>query len=294
MKLWKYSGAGNDFIVADGRERHACALCQALTLADIAERDSLCSSVRIREICSRTGGFVAADGRIGADGLIILRDSGKYDFRMEFYNPDGSKGMMCGNGGRCITAFADRLGIKPAGDGYVFEAADGIHTASVLSREGSRTMVRLGMVDATGLRPAQGGYFLDTGTRHLVVFVADVDEVDVAHEGARLRWMDDFAPEGTNVNFVSACGGGLLKVRTFEKGVEAETLSCGTGVTAASIAAYYHGVEPLKSEDMSVMSIAIHYDIQARGGRLAVDFLPAFTTAAASNVFLTGPADCIL
>ncbi len=295
IELHKYSGAGNDFVVLDGRKE------------DVSE---FRTAGRIAALCDRRTGFAAADGRIGADGLMILTGDPDYDFRMEYYNSDGSGGMMCGNGGRCIVAFADALGLKPA-DGRVFRfvAADGEHTGEILAREGDCKTVRLRMIDVHEFRPALDGWFLDTGTRHFVRFVPDVEAIDVEQEGRQARWDPLFAPIGANANFVSVDPDGTLRVRTFEKGVEAETLACGTGITASAIAAYLEGrgcavsepftrtgsgvseAEPDSGETAAAgpSSESIHYAIQARIARLAVDFRPGkdcFT-----DVYLTGPAD---
>ncbi len=274
-QLHKYSGAGNDFVVLDGRTE------------DVSD---FRAAQRIAELCDRRSGFVAADGRIGADGLMILTDDPDYDFRMEYYNSDGSGGMMCGNGGRCIVAFADALGIHPA-DGSVFRfvAADGPHTGEILARDGDRKTVRIRMIDVHTFHPALDGWFLDTGTRHFVRFVPDVEAVDVEVEGRQARWDPLFAPIGANANFVSVDPDGTLRVRTFEKGVEAETLACGTGITAAAIAAAleYGGISP--EPPALKPGGTIRYGIQARIARLAVDFRPEgdhFT-----DVYLTGPAD---
>ena len=300
IELHKYSGAGNDFVVLDGRKE------------DVSE---FRTAGRIAALCDRRTGFAAADGRIGADGLMILTEDPDYDFRMEYYNSDGSGGMMCGNGGRCIVAFADALGLKPA-DGRVFRfaAADGEHTGEILAREGDLKTVRLRMIDVHEFRPALDGWFLDTGTRHFVRFVPDVEAIDVETEGRQARWDPLFAPIGANANFVSVDPDGTLRVRTFEKGVEAETLACGTGITAAAIAAAleYGGISPEppaainpfptvlaqspgagRSADADFAALkpggTIRYAIQARIARLAVDFRPEgdhFT-----DVYLTGPAD---
>ena len=272
MELYKYSGAGNDFIVIDGRTEDVSVYRQV---------EKICS------LCSRKSGFVAADGRVGADGLMILSSSAVCDFRMEFYNPDGSGGMMCGNGGRCIAAFADFLGIRPMGgrQALVFEAADGLHSAEILSGGGHRFLVRLRMIDVTEFRRELGGWFVNTGTRHLVLFVPDVENVDVEREGREYRWNPVFAPEGVNVNFVSpAQDGHLLCVRTFEKGVEAETLACGTGITASAVAAY------LQSGDVSDGD-TVRYEIQARQDRLRVEFVPDGDCF--REIYLTGPAQMI-
>lgn len=291
MKLYKYSGAGNDFIIADGREKVACALCTARTLSDDAELDALRSASRISELCDRESGFKAADGRIGADGVMILCDSARYDFRMEYYNSDGSGGMMCGNGGRCIAAFADYLGIRPAdGNAYTFEAPDGLHSAEILSREGETESVRIGMCDPSEVEQMEidgtEGYSLNTGTRHFVTFVDNVEDIDVASAGARIRHNAAFAPVGTNVNFVEIRDDGSLKIRTFEKGVEAETLACGTGCVAAAISALLHG----EAAD-ALPEGRIGYRLRARIADLTVDFVPGNPVA---DIFLTGPAERII
>ena len=218
---------------------------------------------RIQELCARHH----------TDGLMILTTPGSADFVMDFFNPDGSGGMMCGNGGRCIVAFADYLGLKPAAaDGtWHFIAPDGPHKAKIIDSsegtlsckpvatlghirgrgpskmggvakrrfEGESTLrnwtVRLKMIDVQGVTPIKNGYFLNTGTRHYVEFRDRVDGIDMEKEAKPLRWDPAFQPEGTNVNFVERTAEGL-KVRTFEKGVEGETLACGTGITACAIA----------------------------------------------------------
>lgn len=270
MLLYKYSGAGNDFVVMDGR---GC----------VDGLDRFRSPETISALCDRNTGFKAADGRIGADGLMILTDSSGVDFRMEYYNSDGSGGMMCGNGGRCIVAFADYLGVACSGP-YVFEAADGLHTGEILSRNGEDKVVRLKMIDVQGITPVLNGWFLNTGTRHYVQLVPDVEAVDVEAEGRPIRWNPAFAPEGANVNFVSVDDAGTLHVRTFEKGVEAETLACGTGITASAIAAREAGIAALASADVEGR---VKYPIRARKDDLSVDFIPA---SPAESVYLTGPA----
>ena len=268
--LYKFSGAGNDFVVIDGRE------------GDVTEYREV---PRIEALCKefKTDGMMILGwempGQAGHDGKAqagsdVMADSDRpsVDFTMEFYNPDGSGGMMCGNGGRCIVAFADFLGIKPSyrpalrqaqGPGteqvpelvegpaeYLFRAPDGLHTGEILQRSGGSTSsptgtgsptdlweVRIKMIDVHGVTPMLGGFFLNTGTRHFVKFVDDVEKVDIDKEGKALRWDPAFAPVGTNVNFVHVAPDGL-HVRTFEKGVEGETLACGTGLTASAIAAY--------------------------------------------------------
>ena len=291
MKIYKYSGAGNDFVVIDGRAG-----------ADSAAVESFRSSAAIQALCSRTAGFKASDGRVGADGLMILGDSASCDFAMEYYNSDGSGGMMCGNGGRCMVAFAHELGVwtHDGSSNYVFEAADGLHTGQVLAVDGSVKTVKLKMTDVYECHPALDGWFLDTGTRHHVLFVPDVEKVDVDSKGRSLRWNPAFAPKGANVNFISMEDGvHRLKIRTFEKGVEAETLACGTGITASAIAA--------AAQEPGNAGCSCHYAVQARQVMLSVDFnfhqdaLQAAlvstdgkaTSPVADEVYLTGPAELI-
>jgi len=272
ITLHLYSGAGNLFLLADGRQGHCVP-------EDIK---ALQTVETITELCSRHG----------TDGLMVLEDCEGYDFRMVYYNPDGSGGMMCGNGGRCIVAFAVDLGVSMAGEKYVFEAPDGLHEAEILAiRDGVKT-VRLKMIDvaaidrheALGVDVPSDGYFLNTGTRHYVRFIDDVDALDLETEGRAIRWAEEFAPVGTNVNYVTprqTAEGTLLDVRTFEKGVERETQACGTGIVASAISAYTHGVTPTDKGE------SVRYAIKARGGDLAVDFVPA---QIAVSVYLTGPA----
>ena len=298
MTVYKYDGAGNDFVVIDGRG----------TDVGICRKGEF-----IRTICDRKSGLRAADGRIGADGLMILdapeaaADGLRPDFRMEYFNSDGSGGMMCGNGGRCIAAFADRLGIRPDRGILLFEAPDGLHTASITGRSGDTLTVCLKMLDVKELVRYDDGWFLDTGTRHFVCFRQDIEAVDVEKDGARLRHDSRFAPQGANVNFVSPQNDLTIAVRTFEKGVEAETLACGTGITASAIASYAQGIEPTQRLADGVVS----YSVQARRDRLSVRFRPSFQLAetagddsrstltglrngpVASEVYLTGPATFI-
>ncbi len=275
--LSKFSGAGNDFVVIDGRE------------GDVSEYREV---PRIEALCRE----------FKTDGLMILgAGDAEVDFTMEFYNPDGSGGMMCGNGGRCIVAFADYLGVKPschadspschadslschpelAEGSYLFRAPDGLHTGEILQHpEDGLWEVRIKMIDVHGVTPMLGGLFLNTGTRHFVKFVDDVEQVDIDKEGEALRWDPAFAPIGTNVNFVHVAPDGL-HVRTFEKGVEGETLACGTGLTASAIAAYAAAVIPNEAKE-SVR-------LRARQDWLSVDFT-AGPDRTFTDVYLTGPA----
>jgi diaminopimelate epimerase len=266
--IYHFSGAGNDFVVIDGREGDVSAF------REVPRIEALCREYK-------------------TDGLMILGSGdAEVDFTMEFYNPDGSGGMMCGNGGRCIVAFADYLGIRPAecersAEGvtaasgvFLFRAPDGLHTGEILERpsEGLWT-VRIKMIDVQGITPMLGGYFLNTGTRHFVKFVDDVEQVDVDAEGKALRWDSAFAPIGTNVNFVHIAPDGF-HVRTFEKGVEGETLACGTGLTACALVAHHAGV-PTATPGA--------YRLRARQDWLSVNFMPC-PDEKFTDVYLTGPA----
>ena len=272
IRLHLYSGAGNLFLLADGREGH----CVPEDIKALQTVDT------ITELCSAHG----------TDGLMVIEDCEGYDFRMVYYNPDGSGGMMCGNGGRCIVAFAADLGIQMKGDRYVFEAPDGLHEAEILGVSGGVKTIRLKMIDVTAIEKYDSlevgvpsdGYFLNTGTRHYVRFIDDVDSLDLETEGRAIRMAHEFAPTGTNVNYVTprqTARGMLLDVRTFEKGVERETQACGTGIVASAIAAYTHGITAAATGQ------SVHYAVKARGGDLAVDFVPA---QIAVDVYLTGPA----
>ena len=227
MEIFKYQAAGNDFILILSWEKQLPI-----------------STEQVRRLCDRRFG-------IGADGLIILESSISHDFSMRFFNNDGSSGMMCGNGGRCIVDLADCAGIIPTGNDrtWIFEAPDGIHKGRIISREGKTSTVLLGMNDITETEavhipetPHQEGtaYRMNTGTDHLVIFRDDIDSLDIITEGRRWRHDPQFGPRGVNVNFVQLRNG-ELRVRTYEKGVEYETLSCGTGIIASAVATYLKG-----------------------------------------------------
>lgn len=268
IPFYKFDGAGNDFVVIDNREG----------------RYSL-GTEEIARICHRRFG-------VGADGLMMLSLADGYDFRMDYYNSDGRLGSMCGNGGRCIAAFAHLLFhngeiVDRSADGkwkpiaelfhrleknrFSFLAYDGPHEAYIQTWDGHRGMVRLGMrsIAADSIRQIEGGWFLDTGSPHFVLPVSDLEHYDVVGEGRRWRNRADLFPEGTNVDFIEPLPDGSLSVRTYERGVEDETWSCGTGVTACAI-----------------VSGAPHLLI-ARGGPFYVEFSPKGSSF--ENVHLTGP-----
>lgn len=250
VQFSKYHGTGNDFVIIDGREQDTSFFDPGL----------------IRQICDRRFG-------IGGDGLIILHESKRADFKMLYYNSDGYEGSMCGNGGRCITAFASKLGIISMDAS--FEGIDGLHSATILPDE----EIRLRLRDVEGIRWMEDGYLLDTGSPHFVKFVSQLELIDVAAEGNRIRNQSRFGKEGVNVNFVERSGGpNMISVRTFERGVENETYSCGTGVAAAAICSYFH----YKSDTLS-------YHISTPGGNLNVSFRSQYHNQF-SDIYLNGPA----
>lgn len=284
MNLYKYQGAGNDFLIADNLNGDYRVEGDFLLSKD-GEKYS------ISGLCDRRYG-------IGADGLMLLCRSDGYDFRMEYYNSDGSGGMMCGNGGRCIVAFADMLMGAGCKKVYEFEAADGYHCAEVLYTDGKKKIVRLKMMDVRGMTEYDSlqlpdgkagfdtnGVFLNTGTRHFVHFVHSRDEFsDVVVRGRMMRYAREFAPEGANVNFVCPGEGGI-EVRTYEKGVEDETFACGTGIVASVLATYrYNPASCIIGECTGSFSCRV----QAKKDELSVDFRPC--GEGFDSVYLTGPA----
>jgi diaminopimelate epimerase len=242
----KYQGAGNDFIIIDNRNGQ-------INPADYK---------LINKLCDRHFG-------IGADGLILVSDVGNGDFEMKYFNSDGKPGSMCGNGGRCVAHFAKNSGI--AGNKQRFLAFDGIHEAFV-----DKDIVRLQMSDVNSFQIINGNYFLNTGSPHYVVFSEGVENMDVFNEGKKLRWAPEFAPGGTNVNFVEVIND-TLYLRTFERGVEDETLACGTGITASAIASVLSG-----------RFVSAPVKVKARGGNLKVEF--ELKDNKVINIWLTGPA----
>ncbi len=250
LHFFKYQGTGNDFVVLDNREG----------VLDPGNEQL------IRHLCDRRFG-------IGADGLMLLEEAEGVDFRMVYFNADGREGSMCGNGGRCLTAFAHRLGLVAEGATCRFLAADGLHEARVLQPD----WIELKMGDVQDVDRQEDYYFLNTGSPHYVQFVEALDSVDVAVTGAEIRWSPVFQPGGTNVNFVEKQQDGL-RVATFERGVEAETLSCGTGVTAAALC------WALEKSIEGPQEVAI----QTRGGNLSVKFSRRGDTI--TDIWLCGPA----
>ncbi|MDQ3050335.1 MAG: diaminopimelate epimerase [Bacteroidota bacterium] len=220
----------------------------------------------IAQLCHRRFG-------IGADGLILLEVSSSHDFKMVYYNSDGNEGSMCGNGGRCIVAFAQFLGI--AGDKTTFEAIDGVHEASRTVTD--QPLIALKMKDVHEFTKVNGSVVLDTGSPHYVTFCDDINTIDIITEGRKIRNSELYKATGINVNFIAKNDTGFI-IKTYERGVEDETYSCGTGTVAAAIA--------LVSEGRA--SDALPVKFHSAGGSLEVSFIRNgnhFT-----NIVLTGPA----
>ncbi|HRO42321.1 MAG TPA: diaminopimelate epimerase [Flavipsychrobacter sp.] len=246
INFYKYQGTGNDFILIDNREKKLSF-----------------SETQIAFLCNRHFG-------IGADGLMLLELEDGYDFKMVYYNSDGNESTMCGNGGRCITAFAQQLGVIE--NEATFLAIDGSHHATI----NAAGLVCLEMTDVNQIDRKDDHVILNTGSPHYICWVEEVDSIDVFESGRAIRSREQFQPKGINVNFVQRLQDSI-RVRTYERGVEDETLSCGTGVTAASIA-----FSENKTGSFSV-------PIETPGGKLEVSF-DKNTEDAAINVVLKGPA----
>ncbi|TAK33891.1 MAG: diaminopimelate epimerase [Saprospiraceae bacterium] len=249
LPFFKYQGTGNDFVLVDNREGR------------VSPKDNQL----IRTLCDRKFG-------VGADGLILMQNKAGFDFEMVYFNSDGSGSTMCGNGGRCIVAFARYLNI--IGDSCRFWAVGDAHDARI----NAQNWVELKMAGVERVEQGDGYFVLDTGSPHYVIFVEDIDDIHVVKSGQVIRYSDRFRKEGINVDFVEKTKDGLL-VATYERGVENETLSCGTGVTAAAISSYFASGEPG------------HYDvpIKTKGGDLQVKF-DAIGSGAFQDVWLCGPA----
>ncbi len=231
--FYKYEGSGNDFIVFD----------------QMKEEFDLEKEV-IQKLCNRRFG-------IGGDGLMFLRSSDSESFRMVYYNADGKEGSMCGNGGRCISHLYSKLYGKGTSS-FQFNAIDGIHEVNIVSNE----IISLGMSDVSGILSQAECFVLDTGSPHFIKMVDDIDALDVYNEGRKIRYSERFKKEGINVNFMQK-DGNAFKIRTYERGVEDETYSCGTGAVACAITAYLLGL----TNGNNVV------DLITKGGPLQVSFV---------------------
>lgn len=247
LRFYKYQGTGNDFIIMDNRE----------------ETVSL-QTEQIAFLCDRRFG-------IGADGLMLLNNKEGYDFEMKYYNSDGREGTMCGNGGRCLVKFAYDMGIRK--NEYLFSAIDGDHEAEI-DTDG---IVSLKMKDVDEVVTDNNDFILNTGSPHYIHQVEDVQATDVYKEGREIRYNDEFRKEGINVNFVEVKDEDELYVRTYERGVENETYSCGTGVTAAAIA-FWHNERGYNN-----------VVVKTKGGTLSVEY-DRMNENEYRNIWLNGPA----
>jgi diaminopimelate epimerase len=260
IPFFKYQGTGNDFVMIDQRQQ------QFVQKSDVAT---------INHLCDRRFG-------IGADGLILLEypkntEGGARDFQMIYFNADGRESSMCGNGGRCLVAFANYL--KVFENQCVFNAIDGLHDAKVRA-DG---WVELKMIDVEKVEIGKDFYLLNTGSPHFVVFVEDLTDINVYENGREIRYSERFYTEGVNVNFVEIKKDGSLEVATYERGVEAETFSCGTGVTAAAIAF------ALKKDYNFKENKTLIVPILTKGGNLEVR-LQRNSAGVFQDIWLCGPA----
>ncbi|PWL38613.1 diaminopimelate epimerase [Flagellimonas aquimarina] len=246
LQFFKYQGTGNDFVVIDNR------------LELFPKNDTKL----IAKLCDRKFG-------VGADGLILLEDDAESDFRMVYFNADGGESSMCGNGGRCLVAFANYLGVIDKET--TFNAIDGLHYATI-----EDDIVNLKMLNVSEIREKLMYVFLDTGSPHHVQLVENLKDLNVKSEGEKLRY-GLYGESGSNINFVRQSDKDSFDVRTYERGVEDETLSCGTGVTAVALAMHKQG-----------KTASNRVSINTQGGVLTVEFLQQ--NGGYTDIFLKGPA----
>ena len=258
LEFYKYQGTGNDFVMVDNR-------------SEFFPKEN---TQLIANLCDRRFG-------IGGDGLILLENDTiapnlamTTDFKMVYYNSDGNQSSMCGNGGRCLVAFAKKLNIIE--NETTFIATDGLHHATI----GDDGLVSLQMIDVDQVKVSSDYVFLNTGSPHHVQLVDDLENYNIKENGAAIRYGDLYGKAGSNINFVKQIDDTTFSLRTYERGVEDETLSCGTGATAVAIA-------------MNVLgkTNASEIDLNVEGGKLVVSFdkkEEQFT-----NVFLKGPAEFV-
>lgn len=247
LQFYKYHGAGNDFIIIDLYK-------QTIEL----------SNDQVAFLCDRHFG-------IGADGFMLIKPHGEYDFEMVYYNSDGIPATMCGNGGRCISLFAFKMGYIQ--NETTFLASDGIHQAKIINE----MLVKLKMQDVTQVQKLDDGIFMDTGSPHFVTYNYPLSNLNVNELGKKIRHEERFGMGGTNVNFCETISDYKLKIRTFERGVENETLACGTGSVASAIAYC------LNKEDGTYQ-----VELKALGGNLFVNLTKSGKTF--TNIWLSGPA----
>ncbi|HEX2684758.1 MAG TPA: diaminopimelate epimerase, partial [Ferruginibacter sp.] len=245
---YKYQGTGNDFVILNNRDN---------------KYDNL-SREQVKHICDRRFG-------IGADGLMLLSNHTSLDFKMVYFNADGNESSMCGNGGRCLVRFAKDQGMYKST--YCFMAIDGEHEADIDMHD----IVRLKMQDVSQVDYHSGYALLNTGSPHFVKFANDVEDIDVVQTGREIRYSKQFEKEGVNVNFVETIDSDGIFVRTYERGVEDETLSCGTGVTASAL---------MNAHNENGFN---RVEVKTPGGNLSVEF-EKIDEHNFRNIWLCGPA----
>ncbi|WP_185872428.1 diaminopimelate epimerase [Blattabacterium cuenoti] len=265
LNFFKYHGTGNDFILIDSRKKK------------IIKEHSF-----FKKLCDRHFG-------IGADGIIFIQNDSTSDFYMQYHNSDGKESTMCGNGGRCAIFFAKKLGIIPNNNQEenktYFRAIDGYHYGSIIknNKNNNNNFVSLSLLNVKKneieIHPKH--IFLNTGSPHHIIFVKNVNKIDVYKEGRKIRFQNPYLKKGVNVNFVEILENNILQIRTYERGVENETLSCGTGITASVISAY-------KMNKISYMKKII---VKTLGGNLWVSLQE--TKNEYKNINLTGPVQFI-
>lgn len=249
LKFDKYQGAGNDFIILNNYNGSYSRL----------------SEEQIRGMCNRQMG-------IGADGLILLEPSDSSDFEMKYYNSDGKVSSLCGNGARCVVLYAHKK--KIIGEKTKFNTIDGVHQAWLTSHE----KIKIQLNEVKKILKHKGSHIVNTGSPHYVKIVDNISDLNVKKEGSEIRYLKDFIPEGINVNFLQKKNNSNFLIRTYERGVEDETLACGTGAVAAAIVMHNIG-ETLGNTNL---------EIDTLGGSLKVDF--DFDNSIYKNIFLEGPA----
>lgn len=251
IEFYKYQGTGNDFVMIDNR-------------SDFFPKENI---QLIAHLCDRRFG-------IGGDGLILLENDTETDFKMVYYNSDGNQSSMCGNGGRCLVAFAKKLNVIQ--DNTTFIATDGVHHASVADNG----IVSLQMIDVPEVKTTADYVFMNTGSPHHIQLVEDLEHYNVKENGASIRYGELYGKQGSNINFVKKIDETTFSLRTYERGVEDETLACGTGATAVAIAMKVLGETKANSIDLNV-----------EGGKLVVSFDEK--DGKFTNIFLKGPAEFV-
>lgn len=251
LEFYKYQGTGNDFVMIDNRS-------EFFPKEDVK---------LINHLCDRRFG-------IGGDGLILLENDATTDFKMVYYNSDGNQSTMCGNGGRCLVAFAKQIGVIK--NQTTFMAIDGLHHASI-AEDG---LVSLQMIDVDTIKVASDYVYMNTGSPHHVTLVDDLKNYNIKEEGAKIRYGSLYGTAGSNVNFVSQIADDIFALRTYERGVEDETLACGTGATAVAIA-----MNKLEKTNSNAIQLEVE------GGKLEVFFDRNQDNY--TNIFLKGPAQFV-